>query len=418
MALLDRRPDMSKDNQLRERAAQVIPGGMWGHQRAAAVPAEFPQFFDRAKGAIVRDVDGNEYIDFMCAWGPIILGHQYEAVDRPAQVQSDKGLCFNGPTEQVVELAELVVDMVDHAEWALFQKNGSDAMTGCVTIARAGTGCRKVLVARGAYHGAVPWCSPSLLGVTTEDRAHIQYFEWNDIDSLKVAVVEAGNDLAAIVVSALRHDLGIAMEFPTVEFARAVRTACDETGAALIVDDVRAGFRLDLGGSWNLVGIQPDLSAWSKAIANGHPLAMITGNERFRTAAKDVFLTGSFWYSGAPMAAAIATLRELRRIDGPNVMRLAGERLRAGLDEQAAEYGFELIQSGPPAMPLLQFKGDDEKSSLGEQFCIEALRRGVYMHHRHNMFLSCAHTDAVIDAALAATEGAFAAIAASGQRHA
>jgi len=417
MTDFNRQPNMSKDSQLRARAAHVIPGGMWGHQRAAAVPAEYPQFFEEAKGALVRDIDGNEYIDFMCAWGPIILGHQHDAVDSTVQVQSDKGLCFNGPTEHVVELAELVVEMVDHAEWALFQKNGSDAMTGCVTIARAGTGRRKVLVARGAYHGAVPWSSPSMVGVTAEDRAHILHFDWNDIESLRAAVAEAGDDLAAVVVSALRHDLGVAMEMPTVEFARAARTVCDQTGAALIVDDVRAGFRLDLGGSWNLVGIQPDLSAWSKAIANGHPLAMITGNERFRTAATDVFITGSFWYSGAPMAAAVATLRELRRINGPKVMRQAGERLRAGLDEQAARHGFELIQSGPPAMPLLQFKGDDEKSSLGERFCIEALRRGVYMHHRHNMFLSCAHTDAVIDAALVATEGAFAAIATHGQRN-
>ncbi len=410
MTLLDRQQNISRDRQLRERAAHVIPGGMWGHQRAEAVPAGFPQFFDSGQGAIVRDVDNHEYIDFMCAWGPMILGHRNEVVEQAARAQAEKGQCFNGPTEQVVELAELVVEMVDHAEWALFQKNGSDAMTGCVTIARAGTGRRKVLVARGAYHGAVPWCSPSLVGVTTEDRAHIRHFDWNDIDSLNAAVAEAGDDLAAVVVSALRHDLGIAMEMPSVEFAKAARAACDETGAALIVDDVRAGFRLDLGGSWNLVGVQPDLSAWSKAIANGHPLAMITGNDRFRTAARDVFVTGSFWYSGAPMAAAIATMRELRRIDGPALMRRAGERLRAGLDEQAARHGFALIQSGPPAMPLLQFEGDDEKSSLGEQFCIEALRRGVYMHHRHNMFLSCAHTDAVIDTALEATEGAFAAL--------
>ena len=410
MAILDRRRANARDAQLRERAEHVIPGGMWGHQRAAAVPSEFPQFYDSAEGALLRDVDGHEYIDFMCAWGPMILGHKNEVVEKATGAQADKGQCFNGPTDQVVELAELVVGMVDHADWALFQKNGSDAMTGCVTIARAGTGRRKVLIARGAYHGAVPWCSPSLVGVTTEDRAHLMHFDWNDAESLDAAVREAGDDLAAVVVSAFRHDLGVPLDMPSVAFAAAARAACDRTGAALIVDDVRAGFRLDLGGSWNLVGIQPDLSAWSKAIANGHPLAMITGNDRFRTAATNVFVTGSFWYSGAPMAAAIATLRELRRIDGPTLMRRAGERLRAGLEAQSARHGFGLIQSGPPAMPLVQFEDDDEKSSLGEQFCSEALRRGVYMHHRHNMFLSCAHTDAVIDAALEATDGAFAAL--------
>lgn len=411
MATAHSRTNLSRDQELRDRAARVIPGGMWGHQRAAAVPAGFPQFFESGNGARVRDVDGNEYIDFMCAWGPMILGHQHTAVEAAAAEQAAKGLCLNGPTGHVVELAELVVDMIDHADWAMFQKNGSDAMTGCVTIARAGTGRRKVLVARGAYHGAVPWCSPSLVGVTAEDRAHVLQFDWNDTDSLAAAVAEAGDDLAAVIVSAFRHDLGVPLELPDAAFARAARAACDETGAALIVDDVRAGFRLDLGGSWNAVGVQPDLSAWSKSIANGHPLAMITGTDAYRDAAQKVFVTGSFWYSGAPMAAAVATLCELRRIDGPELMRAAGQRLRDGLDEQAARHGFRLIQSGPPAMPLVQFEGDDDMASLGELFCGEALKRGVYMHHRHNMFLSTAHDAAEIDRALEATEGAFKALA-------
>ena len=410
--------EMSCDRELRDRANRVIPGGMWGHQRAAAVPSEFPQFFDSGHGARLRDVDGNEYIDFMCAWGPMILGHQTPVVEEAAARQAARGICLNGPTEHTVELAELVVDTIDHADWALFQKNGSDAMTGCVTIARAGSGKRKILVARGAYHGAVPWCSPSLVGITSEDRAHILYFDWNDTDSLAAAVAEAGDDLAAIIVSAFRHDLNRAMEMPTPAFSQAARTACDKAGAALIVDDVRAGFRLNLGGSWNLMGIQPDLSAWSKAIANGHPLSMITGTERFRDAAQNVFITGSFWYAGAPMAAAVATLRELHRLDAPELMRAAGQRLRDGLDEQAARHGFELVQTGPPAMPLIQFLGDDASASLGEQFCNEALRRGVYMHHQHNMFLSTAHDFAEIDTALEATEGAFAEMAKRRQRDA
>lgn len=399
------------DQNLRDRAALVIPGGMWGHQRAAAVPAGYPQFFSSGHGARVRDVDGKEYIDFMCAWGPMILGHGNEVVEQAAQAEAVKGLCLNGPTEQAVLLAEKFTDMITHADWALFQKNGSDAMTGCVTIARAGTGRRKVLVARGAYHGAVPWSSPSMVGVTAEDRAHLLHFDYNDTDSLASAVAEAGDDLAAIVVSAFRHDLGIPLEMPSPEFAAAARAFCDDTGAALIVDDVRAGFRLGLDGSWDLIGVSPDLSAWSKAIANGHALSAITGNDRFRQAAADVFITGSFWYAGAPMAAAIATLSELQRLNGPAVMNRAGQRLRDGLNEQAERRGFELLQSGPPAMPLVQFAGDDAQSSLGEAFCAEALRRGVYMHHRHNMFFSTAHTDAEVDAALDATDGAFAAIA-------
>lgn len=401
----------SHDRILRDRAATVIPGGMWGHQQAGALPKGYPQFFASGTGARVTDVDGREYIDFMCAWGPVILGHQHPGVEEAAARAGAAGVCLDGPTEHAVILAERLVDTVAHADWAYFQKNGSDAMTTCVTLARAKTKRRKVLIAKGAYHGAVPWCSPSMVGVTTEDRAHLLHFVYNDIESLEAAVAQAGDDLAAVVVSGFRHDLGVPQEEPTRAFADAVRSACDATGAAMIVDDVRTGFRLNLGGAWEGLGVRPDLSAFSKAIANGHPLAAVTGTDRFRAAAQQVFVTGSFWYSGAPMAAAVATLDELTRIDGPAVMRRAGQRLRDGLDEQAARHGFALRQSGPPVMPLVQFTGDDADASLGNIFCGEALRRGVYMHHKHNMFLGTAHTDAEIDRALEATEGAFAAVA-------
>jgi glutamate-1-semialdehyde 2,1-aminomutase len=403
--------NISRDHALRERAARVIPGGMWGHQQAGSLPSGYPQFFASGKGARVTDVDGREYIDFMCAWGPIILGHQHAAVEEAANAQAVKGICLDGPTEYAVELAERLVSTVAHAEWALFQKNGSDAMTTCVTVARAHTGRRKVLIAKGAYHGAVPWCSPSLVGVTSEDRAHLLHFTYNDVDSLNAAVAEAGDDLAAIVVSAFRHDLAVPQELPIADFATAVRAACDQAGAVMVLDDVRGGFRLHMGGSWEGLGIRPDLTAFSKAIANGHALSAVTGSEHLRDAAKSVFVTGSFWYAGPQMAAAVATIDELARIGGPALMERAGRRLRIGLDEQATRHGFELRQSGPCVMPLVQFVDDDKNTSLGDAFCGEALRRGVYLHHKHNMFLSTAHTDTEIDRALDSTDSAFAALA-------
>jgi glutamate-1-semialdehyde 2,1-aminomutase len=306
----------------------------------------------------------------------------------------------------LVELAELLVELVPHADWCLFGKNGTDATTTCVTVARAATGRRKVLVAAGAYHGAVPWCSPSVAGVTAEDRAHLLPFTFNDLRSVEAAVERASGDLAAIMVSAFRHDMGQRQELPTPEFARGVRALCDETGAALVLDDVRAGFRLDLGGSWEPLGVRPDLTAWSKAIANGHPLAAVTGRERLRTAATQVFTTGSFWCGATPMAAAVATLSELRRIDGPARMRAMGERLRHGLAERAAHHGVAIDQSGPVQMPTLLF-ADDPEWRRGFAFCAEALRHGAYFHPKHNMFLSCAHTEADIDQALEAADAGF-----------
>jgi glutamate-1-semialdehyde 2,1-aminomutase len=165
----------SLDLALRARARRVIPGGLWGHMNAANLPEGYPQYFAHARGCRLTDVDGRSFVDLMCAWGPIILGHRDAVVDAAAREQAMQGDCMNGPGAILVDLAELLVDMVPHADWCLFGKNGTDATTSCVTIARAGTGRRKVLLAHGAYHGAVPWCSPSVAGVTIEDRAlHIQ----------------------------------------------------------------------------------------------------------------------------------------------------------------------------------------------------------------------------------------------------
>ncbi len=396
----------STDSTLRGRAARVIPGGLWGHLDAAKLPDGYPQFFARAEGCRLTDVDGRQFVDLMCSWGPIVLGHQHPLVEQAAREQAGSGDCMNGPAPVLVELAELLVELVPHADWCIFGKNGTDATTACVTIARAQTGRRKVLTAAGAYHGAVPWCSPSVAGVTTEDRAHLIHYGYNDIASVEAAVEQASGDLAAIVVSAFRHDMGQRQVMPTQAFADRLRALCDETGAALIVDDVRAGFRLHLGGSWETMGVQPDLAAWSKAIANGHPLSAVTGRERFREAATQVFTTGSFWCGAVPMAAAVATLKELRRIDGPEHMRAMGQRLRDGLAERARHHGVAIDQSGPVQMPTVLFDGDVDWKR-GFAFCAEVLRHGAYMHPKHNMFLSCAHTAADIDRVLDAADAGF-----------
>ncbi len=400
----------STDAQLRQRAARVIPGGMWGHLNAANLPPGYPQFFARGEGCRLWDVDGHEVLDFMCAWGPMVLGHRNPAVEAAAQRQAAQGSTMNGPGAVLVDLAEQLVAMLPAADWCQFAKNGTDATTTCVTIARAGSGRRKVLVARGSYHGAAPWCTPSLAGVTAEDRAHLLHFDYNDADSLEAAAAEAGDDLAAIIIAAFRHDLGRAQEMPKPEFTRRARQICDARGAALILDEVRAGFRLSLQGSWQELGIRPDLSAWSKAIANGYPLAAVTGAEKWRDAATRIFTTGSFWCEAVPMAASLATLQELQRLDGPALMQRMGQRLRDGLAALATRHGVAIEQSGPPQMPLLLF-ADDPDYRRGFAFCSAALRAGAYFHPKHNMFLSCAHTEADIDRALEAADAGFRALA-------
>lgn len=400
----------SLDADWRQRARRVVPGGMTGHLNAAGLPEGYPQFYARGQGCRLWDVDGREFIDFMCAWGPNLLGYRHPVVEAAAQRQLAFGDCLNGPTTRFVELAERFVARSAHADWALFQKNGTDATTVCTMVARAATGKRKLLVARKAYHGADPWCTPIPAGTTPEDRAHLIHYVYNDVDSLRAAAAEAGSDLAGILASAFKHDLGVDQALPTPEFAQAARSLCDAAGAALILDEVRAGLRLHDGGSWELVGVRPDLCAWSKSIANGYALAAVTGVDSLRDAASRIYATGSFWSAGVAMAAALATLDVADSSGLVAHLQRVGERLRAGLAAQAARHGISIRQSGPVQMPLVLFD-DDPTGVRGDAFTSEALRQGVYLHPRHNMFLSLAHTEADIDQALEATELAFAHVA-------
>ncbi len=398
------------DTQLRRRAGAVIPGGMYGHQAAGPLPPEYPQFMRSGRGARVWDVDGTEYLDLMCSYGPVVLGHQHPAVERAARQQAELADCQNGPAAVMVELAELLVDTVEHADWAMFAKNGTDATTTCVTIARAQTGRDRILVATGAYHGAAPWCTPRPAGVTAADRANIGYYTFNDLPSV-VTAAEAGPDLAAIVVSPFKHDAGFDQELVDPAFARGLRELCDRTGAALILDDVRCGFRLHLGSSWEPIGVLPDLSAWSKAIANGHPLAAVLGSDQFRDGASSVFVTGSFWFSAVAMAASVATIGALRAEEAIETMDRTGRALRAGIVGQASAHGLRISYTGPPTMPYLTFAGD-QGHRLASVFAAAAMRGGVYLHPRHNWFISAAMTQADVTRALAVTDEAFAAVVA------
>jgi glutamate-1-semialdehyde 2,1-aminomutase len=397
------------DRLLRDRARAVIPGGMYGHQSALSLPPAYPQFMRGGRDARVWDVDGNEYVDLMCSYGPVVLGHQHPRVEAAAAAQAALGDCQNAPGPVMVDLAELLVRTVRHADWAMFAKNGTDATTMCCTIARAQTGRRKILVATGAYHGAAPWCTPRPAGTTPEDRANLGYYTYNDLASVRRAAAEAGDDLAAILVSPFKHDAGYDQELVDPAFARGLRALCDAAGAALILDDVRCGFRLHLGSSWEPVGVDPDLSAWSKAIANGHPLAAVLGSDAFRGGAQRVFVTGSFWFSAVPMAAAIATITALGEENAVEAMARTGSALREGILAQARSWDLPVKYTGPAVMPYLTFTGDQDYE-LANVFTARALRGGVYLHPRHNWFVSAAMTGADLALVLEATDQAFAAV--------
>ncbi|HEY1448531.1 MAG TPA: aminotransferase class III-fold pyridoxal phosphate-dependent enzyme [Caulobacteraceae bacterium] len=401
--------DRPIDKALQERARAVIPGGIYGHQSTRLMPDDYPQFFARARGAKLWDVDGHELLDFMCAYGPNLLGYGDEAVDAAFQRQLDLGDTMTGPTALMVELAEAMTSMISHADWAIFCKNGTDATLISLMTARAHTRRSTIILAKGAYHGAAPWCQLRPIGVIPEDKAHQIYCDYNNVESLEAAARQAGDDLAAIFAAPLKHDAFVDQALPDPEYARRAREICDETGALLVVDDVRAGFRIARDCSWSKVGVAPDLSSWGKCIANGHPISAVLGSDKARKAASRISVTGSFWFQAAPMAAALETLKRIRESDYLEHMEGLGRRLRAGLTEGAACHGLGLRQTGPVTMPLFLFADDPD---LRQGFCwsSEMLKRGVYVHPWHNMFLCQAMTEADIDQALSAADGAFAAL--------
>ncbi len=397
------------DRSLRARAAKVVPGGMYGHESTMLLPAAYPQFFSKAEGAYIWDADGNRYLDFMCAYGPNLLGYGDPRVNAAATAQLALGDTMTGPTARFVDLAEALVGMVSHADWAMFCKNGTDATTMAMTTARAQTGRRRILVAEGAYHGAAPWCTPMPGGIVPEERAFISKYLFNDITSLEAAVADAGDDLAAIFAAPFKHDAFVDQFLPDPAYAQRVRELCNQTGALLVVDDVRAGFRLIRDCSWELVGVRPDLSCWGKSFANGQPISALLGSDSCRMGASMIYATGSFWFAAVPMAAAVETLRILRETDYLEHSIKLGTMLRDGLDSIAREHGFVLRQTGPVQMPQILFENDPD-FRIGFAWGEEMLKRGAYVHPWHNMFLCAAMTEADIQFALDVADDALGAV--------
>jgi len=400
----------AESRRLFARASQVTPGGIYGHTSPAlTVPGDFPYYAARAEGARYWDVDGNEYIDYMCSYGPVVLGHHHPEVEAAADRQRRDGDCFNHPTEAMVELAERLVELVDFGNWTVFGKNGSDMTTWAVRVAREYTGRKIILRVRHSYNGAHAWCSPGHGGLVAEDRAHIHAFDWNNLDEFRTLVRRHRGQVAALIASPFHHPSFGDSVMPAPGFWAGVQETCRKEGILLILDDVRAGFRLHLGGSHRVFGFEPDLICFSKALGNGHAIAATVGRAELKVAASRVFLTGSFWFNAVAMRAALATLAVLERDDGIARMRRTGEQLMAGLQERALRHGLKVIVSGPPAVPYLRF-ADETDWRRQQLFCAEIARRGVFFHPHHNWFVCAAHTAEDVAETLTAADAAFAVV--------
>lgn len=398
-----------------DRALKVIPSGVYGHQGPSEglfLPMEkWPLISSRAKGAYFWDMDDNRYLDLMCAYGPNVLGYNDPDIDAAAIAQLKVENCVTAPSYKMVECAELLVDTVACADWAYFMKNGTDATTFSVLCARAHTGKKKIFFLEGYYHGNDQWAMKvDYPGILPEDIANNRVIPWFDLNALQQAYDACNGDVAALIAQPYDHGNFADNRVANREYWRQVREFCDKHGMLLIIDDVRAGFRLDLAGSDHYYGFKADIICFCKALANGYNMSAACGGEHLKATASSLSFTGSYWMSAVPFAACIATLNKMKALDTPRLFRENGTKLTEGFKAAAAEHGFELVVSGEPALFYLRI-ANDNSLMLHQEWVAECVSRGLFIASHHNHFLNAAIGPGEIELATQIAEDAFAAVA-------
>ena len=389
--------DYTKSREAFERAVKVIPSGIYGPHGPAEgcyVPVEaFPLFSSRAEGSYLWDLDGNRFIDYMCAYGPNILGYHDPDVDAAAAKQRAISDCTTLPNTKMIDFAELLVETVASADWAFFAKNGNDVTTLSIMAARAYTHRKKIVFFKGYYHGVAPWTQKlDYAGVIEEDVMHNVYVEWNNFEQLEEVFDRYRGEIAAVIGQPYMHGNFMDNVMPAEGFWQKVRKKCTDEGTVLIVDDVRAGFRLDLAGSDHYFGFEADMICFCKALANGYNVSALCGKEFLKNTISSMSYTGSYWLSAVPFAAGIACIEKMKRIDCPRLLCEQGTKLKNGLIAAAKEYGYDLHVTGAPSLFYLRI-ADDPSLKLHQRWIAECVKRGVFFTNHHNHFINASLSD-------------------------
>lgn len=401
----------TKSREWFDRATKVIPSGVYGHLGPAEgnfIPVSaWPFFSEKAKGSYFWDVDGNKFIDYMCAYGPNILGYNDPDVDKAALEQVKIGNCVTSPSYKMVELAELMVDTVNTADWAFFAKNGNDVTTLAIMAARNATHRKKIIFVNGFYHGVSAVVQKiDYPGVLPEDVANNLYVDWNDFDALEKLVAENDGEIAAFISTPYLHGNYFDNQLPAEGYWQKVRNLCTEKGIVLIVDDVRAGFRLDLAGSDHYYGFEADMICFCKAIANGWNVSCLCGKDFLKDAVAGMSYTGSYWMSAIPFAAGIANITKMRELNLPPLLMEKGKKLCDGLKAAGKNNDFDLVVSGEPSLFYLRIANDDTMM-LHQEWIAECVKRGIFFAGHHNHFINYALSDADIKHTVEVADEAF-----------
>lgn len=395
-----------KSDALLERALKVVPSGSQtfskGHTQYPRGAS--PLFLERGAGSRVWDVDGNEYIDYPLALGPNILGHGNPAVTEAVVRQARDGVSFSLPHRLEVEVAEMIVERVPCAEMVRFGKNGSDATSGAVRLARAVTGRERV--ACSGYHGWQDWyigTTTRSLGVPEAVKGLTHTFEYNRLETLEALFKAHPGGFAAVMM----EPVGVAE--PAPGYLQAVADLTRAHGAVLIYDEVVTGFRVARGGAQERYGVTPDLACFGKAMANGLPLSAVAGRRDLMERFDDVFYSFTAGGETLSLAACKATLLELDRLDVFPRLWKVGDSLRDSFNALARKHGLgerlRCVGGGPRS--AIQFKDEKGEDSplLRSLFQQEAAARGILILVGHNV--CAALTDADVEETLAAYDDAF-----------
>jgi glutamate-1-semialdehyde 2,1-aminomutase len=404
---------------LYQKALKIIPGGtqLLSKRPEMFLPEQWPAYYSKAKGCEVWDLDGNHYYDMgRMAVGSCLLGYADKDVNKAVKDAVDRGSMstLNAPEE--VELAELLCKIHPWADMARFARGGGEAMAVAVRIARAYTD--RDIIAFCGYHGWADWYLATNLGTTDGLKEHllagldakgvppglkgsILPFRYNHLEELEAIVKHAGNRLAAIVMEPLHS------EEPKDDFLKKIRTIADKSGAVLIFDEVSIGWKLNYGGAHLIYGVTPDIAVFSKAMSNGFPMAAIIGKREVMQAAQGSFISSTYWTDRIGPAAALATLKKMKKVNVPKRIAAAAAMMRDGWAKTALKHGLKIKVGGTVPYNNFSFLYEDA-AALKTLFTQEMLERGFLASTEFNP--SVAHTPVLIKRYLKALDGVFAEI--------
>lgn len=383
------------------RAEKLIPSGTQTLSKGPDqfVKGAYPIYLKNGDGSHVWDVDGNEYIDYPLALGPVILGYNYPRVNEAIIKQLKDGITFSLMHPLEVELSELLTEIIPCAEMVRFGKNGADATSAAVRVAKAYNGRGKI--AYCGYHGWQDWyivTTSRNKGVLPIWKNYIHSFEYNKIETLERVFEENKNEIAAVIMEP------VGVEEPKDRFLEKVKKIAHENGALLIFDEIVTGFRLALGGAQEYFGVTPDLACFGKAMANGMPISAVLGKKEVMKLFDEVFFSITFGGEALSLAAALATINEIKEKNVIEHIWKQGRKLKDGYNKSAEEIGVNTGCVGFPPHTIFRFRDSKEKDSLEIKslFLQETVKRGILFSGTQN--ISYSHSDEDIEKTLLACE--------------